>query len=149
MPPTITIKNKFITKGNEVKIIGYAYPDSKIELKIDNILRINSMADTSGYYEAIVNTSRFSPKIHFVVVRQIDKNGKISDFSSSKNFTVSALSNPQADFNGDNIIDIRDWSIFLYRWKANSTLRAFNDLNLDGKVDIVDLSIFLKAMRGL
>ena len=150
MPPTVTIPNKFITKGNELKIIGYAYPNSNIELIIDNILRINSTTNSSGYYEAIINTSRFSPKTHFLVVRQIDKDGTASNFSASKNFTVSALSYPQADFNGDNIIDIRDWSIFLFRWKSvNPILKAFNDLNLDEKVDILDLSIFLKAMRSL
>jgi len=149
MPPTVVIQNKSVTKGNEIKISGYAYPGSNVELKIDNVLRINSTANNLGYYEAAIDTSRFSPKTHFVVVRQIDKEGRASDFSASKNFLVSALSYPQADFNGDNVIDIKDWSIFLFRWKANATLRAFNDLNTDGKVDILDLSIFLKAIRGL
>ncbi|MHB9019408.1 MAG: fibronectin type III domain-containing protein [Minisyncoccota bacterium] len=149
LPPTISVQNKFITKGNEIKVVGYAYPNSSIELKIDNVLRINSLANDSGYYEAIINTSRFSPKVHFIAAKQTDRYGRSSEFSTSKNFTVSSLSNPRADFNGDNVIDIRDWSIFLFRWKANPTLRAFNDLNLDGKVDILDLSIFLKAMKGL
>ena len=149
LPPTISVQNKFITKGNEIKVAGYAYPNSNIELKVDNILGINSVTNDSGYYEAVINTSRFSPKTYFVAVKQTNKDGKASEFSTSKNFTISALNYPQADFNGDNTIDIKDWSIFLFRWKANPIIRAFNDLNLDGKVDISDLSIFLKAMKGL
>jgi hypothetical protein len=149
LSPTIVIQNKSITKGNEIRVAGYAYPNSNIELKIDNVLRINSKANSIGYYESVINTSRFSPKVHFISVRQVAGDGKASEFSTAKNFTVSALKYPQADLNGDNVIDIKDWSIFLFRWKANSVLKAFNDLNLDGKVDILDLSIFLKAMKGL
>jgi len=149
LPPTINIQDKLITKGNEIKITGYAYPNSNIELKVDNVLRFNATADSSGHYEISINTSRFSSKSHFVAARQTDKDGKVSDFSVPKNFTVSALKYPRTDFNGDNVIDIKDWSIFLFRWKANAVLKAFDDLNLDGKVDIADLSIFLKAMKGL
>ena len=149
MPPTVAIENKSITKGKDEKIFGYAYPNSAVELRIDSILKQSTKADGTGYYEIVVNTQRFSPKIHYIEARQIDSQGIASGFSSPKNFAVSALSVPQADFNSDGIIDIKDWSIFLFRWKANPILRAFDDLNMDGKIDISDLSIFLKAMKGL
>ena len=149
IPPTVNIQNSSVARGGVVKVSGYAYPGSSIQLRVDNFLNINSTADKNGYYEATINTANYSPKTHFVIARQTDKSGVSSQFSASENFTVSALKYPQADFNGDGVIDIKDWSIFLSRWNGNATLRAFDDLNMDGKVDISDLSIFLRAMKGL
>ncbi len=149
LPPTISFDNKSVTKGKTVKVFGYAYPNTTVELRIDNVLKQTSTSDSSGYYEVIINTQRFSSKTHFVEARQVDNKNIASQFSAPKNFIVSALNVPQADFNNDGVIDIKDWSIFLFRWKAAPALRAFDDLNLDGKVDIADLSIFLKAIKGI
>ncbi len=149
LPPTISFGSPAVTKGQDLKIFGYAYPDCNIELKIDNVLLYKIKSDLNGYYELLVSTQRFSPKIHSAIARQIDKDNAKSDFSPSKTFAVSLLNQPQADLNGDGKVNITDWSIFLSRWKSKSdSIRNRLDLNFDNKVDLSDLSIFLKAMKS-
>ncbi|MDD5431295.1 MAG: fibronectin type III domain-containing protein [Candidatus Pacebacteria bacterium] len=150
LPPTINFSKTAITKGQEIKISGYAYPDCDVELVLDNTLRYKTKSDSEGYYQLILNTQRFSPKLHFVAIRQIDKDSIKSDFSLTKTFSVSLLNNPQTDLNADGKVDVTDWSMFLSRWKStNINIKIRLDFNLDGKVDVVDFSIFLKSIKGL
>lgn len=52
------------------------------------------------------------------------------------------------ELSGDNVINIRDWSIFLFRWSSgNEILKSTLDFNGDGKVDISDFSVLLDALR--
>ena len=147
--PTVDFDPSTATKGNDVKVFGYASPDSLVEIELDKILRYNARSNQQGYYSIAVNTSRFSPKEHFLKAWQVDALGNQSPVSPIKTFKITLLSNPKADFNNDNIINIVDWSIFLFRWRSQDVnLKKLSDLDTNNKVDIVDLSIFLKAIKG-
>ncbi len=149
MPPTINLDSVSITKGKGLIISGYATPGSAIEIKVDNVLDYKTMAGTDGRYRLSINTQRFGTKDHFITARQVDAEGKKSDYSSMKNFTVSLLAYPRADLNGDGSINVGDWSMFLSRWNSTSgDLKVSLDMNGDDKVDVADLSIFFKALKG-
>ena len=86
-------------------------------------------------------------KLRELMIKQ-DKDGKReSDWSATKSFLVAQTTVPEADFNGDGMIDIRDWSVFLSRWNEKSDARKVLDLNHNGKVDISDASIFLQSLK--
>ena len=149
-PPTVGFDPPEVTRGKDLKVLGYASPNSAIEVEVDRILRYNTKAKSDGSYEIFINTSRYSAKDHFLRAWQIDSSGRQSPISSLKSFKITLLANPRADFNSDSIINIVDWSIFLFRWRATDVdLKKTIDLNGDGKVTGADLSSFLKAIKGL
>ena len=59
--------------------------------------------------------------------------------------TGKASSQALSDLNGDNKVNLADFSILLYYWGTSSPLA---DLNSDGKVDLTDLSILLFNWTG-
>jgi hypothetical protein len=70
-----------------------------------------------------------------------------SDFSIRRSAVVSQLFTPIADLNGDDKVDISDWSIFLAEYGSPGGAGGSLDLNGDGKVDITDFSIFIRTIR--
>ncbi|MDD5547786.1 MAG: dockerin type I domain-containing protein [Candidatus Pacebacteria bacterium] len=150
VPPTIALSSSVITKGKQLTVSGYATPGSTIEARLDNIINYKGVADSAGKYQIVLDSQRFGVKSHTITVRQIDSKDISSNFSPVKNFTVSLLAYPKADLNNDGVIDAKDWSIFLFRWKSlDENLKKTLDMNSDGKIDSSDLSIFLKALKGL
>ena len=137
------------TKGDFVGFIGYATPDSSLELEVDGTaLAKKEAVGADGRYKVLMNTAELAFGPHRVRARQIDAQGVASDFSAQKTFIVSQLPVPRADLNADGIISISDWSIFLSRWRTKDPdLRATLDLNGDGKVDISDFSVFVRTIR--
>jgi len=149
VPPTVGLATSRIKRGDKLKFFGYATPQYFIELEIDGILKYSAQADANGYYILEADTRRFSAKDHFARVFQADVAGNTSATSPTKTFTVTLLSYPQSDFNNDGIINIKDWSIFLFNWRSlKAEEKKIADLDGNGKADINDFSIFLKSIKG-
>ena len=148
-PPTVDLYRASVTKGDFIKVIGYAAPGNKVMVQLDNsAINYEVAASSSGYYHMLVNTARLPFGTHAVRAKQQDKDGKReSDWSGTKSILVAQTTVPEADFNGDGMIDIRDWSVFLSRWNEKSDARKVLDLNHNGKVDISDASIFLQSLK--
>ncbi len=147
-PPTVGFENTVATKDQKIKIMGYAAPNSKIEIKIDDIIKGESQSDETGYWTFTASAFELDFGEHYTRVRQISQSGIESGFSFPKAFKVSPLDMPEADFNDDNKVNITDWSIFLFRWGSeDETLKPKIDMNNDGNINIADFSIFLKAMK--
>ncbi|MBI2063116.1 MAG: hypothetical protein HYT61_02640, partial [Candidatus Yanofskybacteria bacterium] len=102
-------------------------------------------AEEGGLYRILIDTEQVALGGYKVQVRQVgSENEKVSEMSESKMLRVSSFSFALIDFNGDNKIDIQDWSIFLNNWSAKDEfVKAKSDLNGDGKVDVSDFSVFL------
>ncbi|MBU6141885.1 hypothetical protein KGO95_02045 [Patescibacteria group bacterium] len=146
--PTVGVATSTVTKGDPLQIDGYAAPGSLIQFAIDNIMSGETRANQDGSYSFATSTVSFAIGSHTIQARQTAASGQVSDLSPAASFTVSSLPFPKADLNGDNVINITDWSIFLYRWSSTDpALHSAIDMNGDGKVDITDLSIFLSALR--
>ena len=147
IPPTISFNYDLLKLSDALEISGYSSPDSKVELKIDDIIKKETTADSSGYYSFLFNPGDFILGLHRVKVKQ-SKGENESNFSFPRTFKVSSLIYPQADFNKDDEVNVNDWSIFLFRWGGSDTnLRSKLDLDSNGSVDIRDFSIFLKAIK--
>jgi len=127
---------------------GYAAPNNSIEVEIDDTIVGGAKAVNSGYYTFMASTSDFAIGEHYVRVRQIDSADRMSSLSFHKAFKISLLTFPKADFNSDDVVNITDWSIFLFRWGSQDESLRFNiDLDSNGKIDISDFSIFLRAVK--
>ena len=148
MAPTLSLKQSTVTRGNFMGVTGSAMPNYKIELMIDSVkVAETAIADANGNYDINFNTYYLDLGEHVLRVRQVDSQGKTSDYSIEKSFTVSKLFIPKADFNNDGKIDVQDLSIFISRFRlVDAVNRQELDLNNDGNIDVQDLSLFIGAL---
>jgi hypothetical protein len=145
MPPTIDVARAVMTKGDFVKVVGFANPNARIRIQVDNNISYETRADAQGAYAILINTARLDLGSHTLQARQLNTaTGKYSDPSLSRNFLVSSLAVPRADLNDDGQIDAKDLSMFNSLYKKQDKLV---DLNDDGKINATDLSIFLRAVK--
>ncbi|MBU1628393.1 hypothetical protein KKB18_13575 [bacterium] len=147
--PTIDILRSNVTKGGFLSVTGYANKNSTVEFEIDG-QKIESTVKTltDGSYKLLYNTALLSTGNHTIKSKQITANGRRSEFSLTKNFSVVNNVIVATDINGDGNFDARDFSIFISLWgqKDNEEARRKIDLNNDGKVNIQDYSIFIKGL---
>ncbi len=149
VPPTIGLEKSVIGKNDILKMTGYASPNNSVELEIDGSKYKEVAVSQSGLWNIDVDTTYLASGDHRVRVRQVAQDGKkTSNFSPMRTFKLSQFPTPKADLNSDGIVNISDWSIFLFRWGSDKEeLKSQNDLNHDGKIDIFDFSIFLNTMK--
>jgi hypothetical protein len=142
VPPTISLFRSALTRGDFIKVMGFAAPANEVTAQLDNGKTYSVRADvTSGAYQLLLNTAALPYGSHGVKVFQINHfNGVAGDFSLTRNFTLSLSTFVSVDYNNDGKIDIQDASIFLTLYQQHDNKA---DLNGDGKFDISDLSIFL------
>lgn len=146
--PTLEILRPVVTKGDFITMLGNAGPLNKIEFEIDNGLASGeTLVSEAGSFRWLLNTAGFNHGMHQIKARQVDDLNQKSDWSPMATFRVSLLKNPAADFSGDNIIDVKDWSIFLLKWNSgDEKTKNQLDLNGDGRIDVSDFSIFIRNL---
>jgi len=148
IPPTIDLDAAVISRGAEINVEGYAAPSSNVQVSIDGTMQGNTISSSTGFYVFATSTAGMALGNHSIQTMVVLPDGSESGFSLQKTFMVSALSFPKADLNSDGVVDVKDWSIFLFRWKSSDpVLRESVDFNGDGKVDISDFSIFMGLMN--
>lgn len=148
VPPTLSFEQSAMTKNTVTKIAGFATPHHTVELELDGTTYGEAKADASGVWTIAMDTTYLAYGEHSARARQVAADGRASNFSFTRVFALSKLSSPKADLNADAAVDIRDWSIFLFRWgHEDADVRLRNDMNGDGTISIFDFSIFLQAMK--
>ena len=149
VPPTVGFLRAAVRKGDLLTVMGYAAPESAIEIEVDGwLLREKGGAGINGFYKMLIPTSELSLGVHTIQVRQKDRSGKTSDFSLKRTFVVSKLFFPETDLNNDDKINISDWSVFLSLFHSeNKEQKMRLDFNEDGKVNLSDFGIFIKTVR--
>lgn len=148
MAPTIELSQDNVTLGAFLGISGEAMPGYKIELMIDGV-KAPEMALSNGKYNIVFNTYRLGLGEHQLKVRQVNSQGRASDYSIEKRFVLTKSFTPRADLNKDGKADIADWGIFTSRYRlVDDPNRLDLDLNSDGQVNFQDLSLLLQAIRN-
>ncbi|HOF50495.1 MAG TPA: YDG domain-containing protein [Candidatus Colwellbacteria bacterium] len=148
IPPTIRLSQNAVRRGDNLNVSGYAFPNAGVRAFVDGVEKGGVVyPDNSGKYSISVNTADIDFGSHSVAVNETFNDGKVSENSIARSFTVSRVFTPQADFNADGKVDIQDWSVFLSRWNPSGEPDLRVDLNGDGKVDIADFSIILRAIQ--
>ncbi len=146
-PPTLNFGNGIYSSSEDVEICGYSEANNKINLNIDDIIKRETNSDKEGFYKFLIDSQELGAGNYYAKVNQTDESGKESGFSFPRAFKITDLSFPKADLNGDNAINIVDWSMFLFRWGSEEEhLRREIDLDDSGEINIFDFSLFLKAI---
>jgi hypothetical protein len=142
------------------EVSGYSNSLSKDEIFIDDAtngaLLTKNASGAYAFMPAATATGMGEGALPVVVGQPYTKQAE-SDFSNQESFTISPLSDPMLDLNGDGVIDIKDLSIFLsYVKSLNAVLTNFHltdpnlvktlDFNGDGVVDVKDLAILEAAI---
>lgn len=152
VPPTVEITQASIRRGDNLTITGYAAPNHIVRIDIDNVQQPDTTAGSDGLYKLSIPSGTLDFGKHDVKVSQTTatspQGAVLTDYSNIQSFVVSNLSVPTADLNGDGVIDSKDLGIFFSHWiSTDAEIRKTVDINNDGKTDLTDFSILIRAMQ--
>ncbi len=147
LPPTLSVENNKIFQNQTFIFSGETKPLSDISLVFfpgNKTIKVRS--NESGFWQADVLASNFDVGSYSVKARTVS-GGLTSAFSQNLYLSVlPALTGGKCqgpDLNGDGRVDIVDLSILLSKWGQQVEGRLCQDINFDHKVDVVDFSIML------
>ena len=165
LAPTIDVDADAVVRGDNVGILGRTVPDGEVIISVhsDPEYFIQTGADDNGAYYLAFDTSQLELGNHQTKSKTAIQN-EISSYSSPVAFAVVSTSgeiiNPGpgaggsmlGDYNGDNRVNLIDFSIAAY-WFGQSITPTFatiekSESNGDGKIDLVDFSIIAYYWTG-
>ena len=147
IPPTVSVQRTG-TGGEVIKVSGYAGSEDEVQLELEGKVWHTVTTDSVGHWQHEVEVSTLTFGTHQIRAKRIRANGDSSTYSSSYSFKIGAAEDTRIDLNNDQQVNIQDWSIFLFRWgSTDTTLQSTLDMDENGIVNIIDFSIFLRAMR--
>lgn len=142
-PPTVNFATSSALKGEGIIVSGSATPNNDVEVIIDGTFINSTKVDKQGNWSYKIDTKDFRLGDHSVRARVKGFNQSI--FSGISNFYIYGPSLGLSDLNNDLVLDIKDFSLFLFRWNYDGIMRETIDFNSDSNIDIKDFSIFLKS----
>ena len=150
LPPTIELGKTELAKGEVLNILGMTAPKSEVSIFISSPQEIikKTKAEPDGTYFYPFDTSPLDQGSHLAKAKATSPEGLLSAFSQSLAFSIGkrAEEKIKADINGDEKVNLVDFSILLYNWGAPKNPDA--DLNEDGKVNLTDFSIMMYWWTG-
>lgn len=154
LSPTIELEKEEIEQGELLNISGQTAPISKVNIHINSEEEIieETRADQAGDWFYALGTKTLAKGAHTIKVRAISTEDLLSSFSQVLEFTLKekATTPPQieptpCDLNGDDKVNLVDFSILLYWWGRNNPDVDAND---DGIINLTDFSIMLYYWTG-
>lgn len=149
IPPTIETSLTQVEIGKELNILGQVFPKSLVKIFISSEEIVKrTTADEDGKWTYKLNTSSLKEGRYEVKARAIHEDGEMSPLSQTLSFLVLTRACQGADLNLNGRVDIVDFSILLYFWGQSNPADSCSDTNFDGIVDIVDFSIMMYWWTG-
>ncbi|MCG2690540.1 hypothetical protein L6249_00520 [Candidatus Parcubacteria bacterium] len=158
--PTIDVDKSEVKRGDNIAIFGQSVPNSEITISVnsDEEFFAKTPADKNGVYLYNFDTAPLEIGQHFTKSKAALA-GEISSFSKAVSFAVGTKTTPKetprslkSDLNGDNRINLVDFSIAAYWYKrpisAEFSKKESEFLNGDGRVDLIDFSIMAYYWTG-
>ena len=154
--PTIDVDKSEVKKGEVIKIFGQSIPNSDVTIIINSEEEIygKTKADKIGAYLYNLDTLEIEIGEHLAKSRatleeEISPLSKVVGFKVGTKTVLKELMAKiiKADLNGDNKVNLVDFSIAAYWYKRLSPPQNV-DLNKDGKVDLIDFSIMAYYWTG-
>ncbi|MBP9669521.1 MAG: hypothetical protein KBE09_04505 [Candidatus Pacebacteria bacterium] len=150
IPPTLVVNERRIKPGEPLTISGSTVPKSKVTtlLKAKDESKLNADADDTGSWALQVDTASLTEGFHTAkALFELSSTVK-SGYGRSVNFFVGE-GEPgilaSADLNQDGKVNLVDFSIFLLSWGKKE---GDSDFNGDGAVNLADFSIMLFNWTG-
>lgn len=152
IPPTIELDKTGVKKGEILNILGQSTPQSTITITINSPVEIikNTSTTDDGNWNYPLNTSVLDDGVHYTKAKAVTDGGLESSYSKTVSFGVGEGVAPgkvkKANINGDNKVNLIDFSILLYNWGTPKNKAA--DFNDDGWVNLTDFSIMMYQWTG-
>jgi cysteine-rich repeat protein len=149
-PPTIQVSERQVPKGEPLTVSGFSVPKASISSEIGGGTKttLNATADGTGAWALRVDTSSLTDGMHTVKSYFKLDTSIQSGFGKSISFSVGEgafADTGSADLNGDGKVNLVDFSIFLLKWQSDDIQ---SDFNADGTVNLGDFSIMLFNWTG-
>ena len=152
LPPTIGVDKANLRRGEILNIFGQTVPEVEIDVHILSLEIIEKVrSDEIGAWLLPFNTQSLEEGSHITKSRFRLNAKERSGFGRGLSFYVGEITVPfveicsQADFNKDGRVNLVDFSIFLCWW---GKANSQCDLNQNGIVDLADFSILLCCWTG-
>ncbi len=158
--PTIDVDKSEVKRGDNIAIFGQSAPSGEITIVVssEQDFFAKTKADKDGIYLYNFDTSPLEIGQHFTKSKAAISE-EISSFGKAVSFIVGTKTvlkeKPEiikGDLNGDNKVNIIDFSIAAYWYKrslsAEFKVKEVERLSGDGKVDLVDFSIMAYFWTG-
>ncbi len=149
-PPTIAVANRQIKPGDPLDLSGQTVPRAKVITMIGPgaPTRLEAVADAQGMWALQVDTKSIASGAHNVKAYFEESEAIRSGFGRSVTFAIGEgviEGGLLCDLNGDGKVNLVDFSIFLISWNTDDTR---SDFNADGIVNLADFSIMLFHWTG-
>jgi cysteine-rich repeat protein len=150
LPPTISVKPPTVAPGGLILLSGQTVPSAHVvtEIHAEN-KTLEADADTAGDWALQIDTDSLKNGDHLAKARFQLTNTVRSGFGKSVAFFVGTKpvegSCGKPDMNGDEKVNLVDFSIFLLSWNKTD---ANADYNCDKNVNLADFSIMLFSWTG-
>ncbi len=152
IPPTLSVSEKQVLPGELLTVSGQSIPAAQVtaEIRADKGTpsTLDAEGDPLGKWALQVDTASFVDGFHTAKAQFKINDSLKSGFGRSVSFYVgegSPLDEVNPDLNGDGKVNLVDFSIFLTNWGSDD-IRA--DFNQDGSVNLADFSIMLFNWTG-
>lgn len=147
--PTISLSTENVIRGEELDILGQAYPKSDIEIFVSSPFSIlqKTKSTEKGKWQSSLDTVHLALGVHQTKARARTIEGEESYFSEELIFKIIEACKG-ADLNFDGKINIVDFSILLYFWGQKKPANVCTDINRDGSVNVTDFSIMMYWWSG-
>lgn len=149
LPPTIRTNADRVPPGDPLTLSGHTVPFATTTVLISpNTTPLTATADALGAWAIRVDTASLKLGFHSAKAAfQLDSLVK-SGYGKAISFYVGTDLPPAAaspDLNGDDKVNLVDFSIFLLSWNTDNPK---TDLNQDGTTNLADFSIMLFRWTG-
>ncbi len=150
IPPTLSVSEQKIAPGGLLTIFGQSVPTAQVitSLDSDTSNALAAEADRTGKWSLQLNTGTITTGFHSAKASFIYPPSSKSGFGKSVSFFVGnqlPAGSVSPDINRDGKVNLVDFSIFLLSWNSSD---VFSDFNQDGSVNLSDFSIMLFNWTG-
>ncbi|MFZ2555218.1 MAG: DUF4215 domain-containing protein [Minisyncoccia bacterium] len=149
-PPTIDASARQVASGALLTLSGQTVPDAKVVTQIGPgaPTTLTGVADALGVWALQVDTASIGNGTRSAKAFFEETSTVRSGFGKAISFTVGtgeAGEPGSTDFNNDGKVNLVDFSIFLISWNTDDVR---SDFNADGTVNLADFSIMLFNWTG-
>ena len=149
LPPTIRVTIREVVPGDLLNVKGQTVPLSKVHAQIhsDKVTMMDASADTRGVWALQIDTASLAKGLGSIKASFEISDVIKSGYGRSVAFIIGGKlpGSVSPDLNHDGKVNLIDFSIFLTDWNTES---ARSDFNTDTKVNLADFSIMLFAWTG-
>jgi hypothetical protein len=158
LPPTIQLSTDTANPGDTITASGSAPPNAILSISLatqtgsttsKSLKSYTASSSATGDWSFAIDTASLKKSVYSVQSTAAVSTTSISGISKNVTFALGTSAKPGScgnpDMNGDGKVNLVDFSIFLLSWGTDAPAA---DYNCDGTVNLADFSIMLFQWTG-